>query len=111
MMLVQSVIRRLPNSLCPSGRTHGRTHGWKWSLLKVREGSMMDAGGLCRQRENASLPQVLLKLHSPMGREEPGDSHPMISEWGGGMGGSQPDAGGLGLPWATCMSVWKFPYF
>jgi hypothetical protein len=83
MMLVQSVIRRLPNSLCPSGRTHGRTHGWKWSLLKVREGSMMDAGGLCRQRENASLPQVLLKLHSPMGREEPGDSHPMISEWGG----------------------------
>jgi hypothetical protein len=38
MALVQSVIRRLPNSLCPMGRIHGRTHGCKWSLLKVREG-------------------------------------------------------------------------
>jgi hypothetical protein len=36
--LVQSVIRRLPNSLCPAGRIHRRTRGHKWSLLKVREG-------------------------------------------------------------------------
>jgi hypothetical protein len=38
MTLVQSVIRRLPDSLCPSGRIHGRTHGYKWSLLKARKG-------------------------------------------------------------------------
>jgi hypothetical protein len=36
MPLVQSVIRRLPNSLCPTGRVHRRTRGCKWSLLKVR---------------------------------------------------------------------------
>jgi hypothetical protein len=35
--LVQSVIRRLPNSLCPVGRIHCRMHGCKWSLLKVGE--------------------------------------------------------------------------
>jgi hypothetical protein len=34
---VQFVIRRLPNSLCSIGRIHPRTHGCKWSLLKVRE--------------------------------------------------------------------------
>jgi hypothetical protein len=32
--LVQSVIRRLPNSLCPTRKNHG----CKRSLLKVREG-------------------------------------------------------------------------
>jgi hypothetical protein len=37
MALVQSVIRRLTNSLFPPGRIHGRTRGHKWNLLKVRE--------------------------------------------------------------------------
>jgi hypothetical protein len=36
--LVQSVIRRFPNSLCPAGRIYHRMHGCKWSLLKVRKG-------------------------------------------------------------------------
>jgi hypothetical protein len=36
MVLVQSVIRSLPNSLCPMGRILHRTHGYKRSLLKVR---------------------------------------------------------------------------
>jgi hypothetical protein len=35
--MVQSVIRRLPNSLCPVGRIHGKTCGCKWSLLKLKE--------------------------------------------------------------------------
>jgi hypothetical protein len=34
-----SVIKRLPNSLYPAGRIHGKTCGCKWSLLKVREGN------------------------------------------------------------------------
>jgi hypothetical protein len=59
MALVQSVIRRLPNPLCPVGRIHHRTHGCKGSLLKVREeiteGSMVGAGGVCQQREYGSL--------------------------------------------------------
>jgi hypothetical protein len=38
MALVQSVIRRLRILCIPWGRTHGRTHGYKESLLKVREG-------------------------------------------------------------------------
>jgi hypothetical protein len=37
MMLVESVIRRLQNSLCLKGRIHRRTHGCKWNLLKVRK--------------------------------------------------------------------------
>jgi hypothetical protein len=38
MVLVWYVIRRLPNSLYPTGRIHRRTCGCKWSLLKVRKG-------------------------------------------------------------------------
>jgi hypothetical protein len=55
--LVQSVIRRLPNSFCPSGRIHGRTHGCKWSLLKIRNGKYKgkhggaQVGSGCRERE------------------------------------------------------------
>jgi hypothetical protein len=37
MALVQSVIRWLPNSLCPTERIQLRTHVCKWSLLKFRE--------------------------------------------------------------------------
>jgi hypothetical protein len=37
-LLVQSVIRRLPDSLYPMGRIHHKTHEYKWSLLKVRKG-------------------------------------------------------------------------
>jgi hypothetical protein len=36
---VESVIRRLPNLSVLPGRTHGRTCGCKWSLLKVRKGT------------------------------------------------------------------------
>jgi uncharacterized protein (DUF849 family) len=58
-VLVQSMIRSLPNSLWPMGRMHGRTHGCKWSLLKVREGnakgSMVGA-----QVESGGLEHVLL---------------------------------------------------
>jgi hypothetical protein len=36
-VLVQSVIRRLPNLCFQWGGIHGRTNGHKWSLLKVRE--------------------------------------------------------------------------
>jgi hypothetical protein len=47
------------------GRIHGRTHGYKWSLLKIREGkykgehggAQVESGG----REHASPFQVLLK--------------------------------------------------
>jgi hypothetical protein len=49
---MQSVIRRLPNSLRLWGRIHGRTRGCKWSLLKDREGKykgniveQVDSGG------------------------------------------------------------------
>jgi hypothetical protein len=34
---VQSVIKRLPNSLFQPGRIHGRTYGHKGSLLNVKE--------------------------------------------------------------------------
>jgi hypothetical protein len=49
--LVQSMIRRHPNSLCPEGRIHCRTCGYKWGLLKVRKGkeeqgvAQMESGG------------------------------------------------------------------
>jgi hypothetical protein len=36
--VAQSVSRRLPNSLCPTGRIHSRPCGYKWSLLTFREG-------------------------------------------------------------------------
>jgi hypothetical protein len=35
-VLVQSMTRRLANPY-PCGRIHDRTHGYKWSSLKVRE--------------------------------------------------------------------------
>jgi hypothetical protein len=38
MVLVQSMIRRLPNFVCPKGRIHHRTYGCKWSLLEVSRG-------------------------------------------------------------------------
>jgi hypothetical protein len=55
MVLVQSVIRRLANSLYPPGRIHGRTRGCKGNLLKVREeeykgkhgGAQMEAERAC----------------------------------------------------------------
>jgi hypothetical protein len=43
-----------------------RTHGCKWSLLKVREGKYKrehdDPGGIWKQRECVSVLQVPLKL-------------------------------------------------
>jgi hypothetical protein len=39
MALVQSVIRRLPNSLYPTRKNSLQDiNGYKWSLLKVRKG-------------------------------------------------------------------------
>jgi hypothetical protein len=29
------------------------------------------------------FPRCFYNLHQPMGREKPGDSHPIINEWGG----------------------------
>jgi hypothetical protein len=71
---------------CPlAWKNPSRIHGRKGSLLKVREGKYK--GEHDRHRwslltERAFLSQVLLKL-SFLGREEPGDSHPIINEWGG----------------------------
>jgi hypothetical protein len=42
----------------------------------------MGAGGVCWQREPASLFQVLLKLTLTYGKGGPGDFHPTINEWG-----------------------------
>jgi hypothetical protein len=60
MALVQSVIRRIPNSSIPPERIHGRTCGYKESLLKVREkkykvkhdGAQVEAGN----QESVFLP-------------------------------------------------------
>jgi hypothetical protein len=38
MVLVQSIIRRLPNSLYPGGKNPLQQHRCKCSLLKVRKG-------------------------------------------------------------------------
>jgi hypothetical protein len=35
-----------------------------------------------------------------MGREEPGDSQPIINEWGGAWVVSEPGEGDLRCPWA-----------
>jgi hypothetical protein len=83
MALVQSVIRRFEDFqiLCvPRGRIHGRTHGYEWSLLKVREeekykGDMVGPGGSWKPREHVSVLQVLLKPMITHGKGEPGDSH------------------------------------
>jgi hypothetical protein len=74
-VLVQSVVKKLSNSLCPTGRIHHRTHECKWSILKLRKekykgGAWWGPGGMWRPRELAS-PALL------MGREEPGDFHPI----------------------------------
>jgi hypothetical protein len=37
MVLVQSVIKRLPNTLYPTRKNTCRTHGCKGSLLKVKK--------------------------------------------------------------------------
>jgi hypothetical protein len=57
--LVQSVIRRFPNSLYPRGRIHGRTHGYKGSLLNVRKGKYKGEHGGA-QVESASQEGVFL---------------------------------------------------
>jgi hypothetical protein len=61
MAMVQSVIRRL----VWLGRIHGRTSGYKWSLLKVREGKYKGKhDGQCgsrKLRERVFGLQVLLK--------------------------------------------------
>jgi hypothetical protein len=83
------VIRSLSNSLCPTGRIHGRTHGCKGSLLKIRKGKFKRELGGCRWNLEAnracfSPPHTLkLTLFKTMGREEPGDFHPVINELGG----------------------------
>jgi hypothetical protein len=38
VVVVESVIRRLPNSLCPTRNNSWQDRWYKWSLLKVREG-------------------------------------------------------------------------
>jgi hypothetical protein len=73
--------------LCvPCGRTHGRTHRCKWSLLKFKEGNYKREHGGPRwkleARDNVSLFQFLLKLMLTWQRKNPGDSEPIISEWG-----------------------------
>jgi hypothetical protein len=54
------MIRRLQNSLCPHRKHVCRTRGYKWSLLKVREGkykgSMVVPRGIWRQRVCLSSP-------------------------------------------------------
>jgi hypothetical protein len=54
MVLVESVIRRLPNSFSPV-TIHGRTHEYKWSLLKVREGNYKAEQGGDLEAENTCL--------------------------------------------------------
>jgi hypothetical protein len=59
VVLVQSVIRRFPILCVQCGRIHDRTCGYKWSLLKVREGKykgepsgvQVEPGGQERKRE------------------------------------------------------------
>jgi hypothetical protein len=84
MLLVTSVTRRLQILCVPLDRINGRTPECKWNLLKVRKGkykgSMVGAGGVCWQREPASLLQVLLKLTLTYGKGGPGDFHPIINE-------------------------------
>jgi hypothetical protein len=48
------MIRRPPNSLCPPGRIHSKTHGCKGSLSKVRKGKF-------KREQNVSSLSVLLE--------------------------------------------------
>jgi hypothetical protein len=63
MVLVQAVVRRLPDSLCPIGRIHSRTCGGKGGLLKARKGKckgeQVGTGGVCWQRGSGFPSQVL----------------------------------------------------
>jgi hypothetical protein len=52
VVLVQSVIRRFPNSFCPVGKIRDRTHGCKGRLLKVREGKRNPKGYMRGPRQN-----------------------------------------------------------
>jgi hypothetical protein len=45
----------------PLGRIHGRSHGYKWSLLKVREEKHKGKHGSWKPRASVSALQVLLK--------------------------------------------------
>jgi hypothetical protein len=74
------------------------------------KGGTVGAGRVCQQRNHAFLFQVLLNPTLTHGRAEPGDSHPIMKEWGGDMGGSQPDEGGLGHPQAAYRSPQFFPF-
>jgi hypothetical protein len=94
MLLVQSMIRRLPNSLCPTGSIHHRTHGCKWSSLKVRKGKYKGEHGRV---------QVLLKLMLIYGKGGTRWVPSNNQQVGRDMGGSQPGEGGLGCPWASQM--------
>jgi hypothetical protein len=66
------------------GRIHGRTRGYTWSLLKVREGRYI--GEHCkaqvevRSQESVSALQVLLKPTIIYGKIEPGDPPLIINE-------------------------------
>jgi hypothetical protein len=44
------------------------------------------------------LSRCFSNLSLPMGKEEPGDSQPIISEWGGAWVASGPGKGGLRCP-------------
>jgi hypothetical protein len=79
---MQSVIRQT----LLHGRIHSRTRGYKWSLLKVREGNYKrEHGGpqwnLEAERACFSSPGAF-KIYAHLW-EEPGDSQPIINEWGG----------------------------
>jgi hypothetical protein len=66
-----------------SERIHGRTCGCKWSLLKVRKekykGEHGWPGGAWGQRICFCSSSVFKSME----RGEPGESHPIISEYGG----------------------------
>jgi hypothetical protein len=96
---VESVIKRLPNSLeFPNsflqGRIHGRTCGYKWSLLKGRykrehDGAQVALGG----RE--SFPSSgAFKTYADLWKGGTSDSHLIINERGGAWVASQPGEGG-----------------
>jgi hypothetical protein len=60
------VIRRPPNSYVPLGRIHCRAHGYKGSLLNVREREIQRGAWWAQvesgSRERCFLSQILLKL-------------------------------------------------
>jgi hypothetical protein len=48
-----------------------------------KRGAWWVPDGVCQPREHVSALQVLLKPTLIYGKGEPGDSHPIINEWGG----------------------------